>query len=59
MLNGGDIPALQRILGHAHIIMTRRYAHLSPDHMESAMRLSPMSNLGGQKGDNNEKRATA
>lgn len=59
MMNGGDILTLQRILGHANITMTMRYAHLSPDHLESAMRLSPMNSLGGQKGDNNEKRATA
>lgn len=38
--------ALQRILGHSSITMTMRYAHLSPEHLESAMRLSPLAQLG-------------
>lgn len=33
---------LQRILGHSSITMTMRYAHMSPDHLESALRLSPL-----------------
>lgn len=45
MMNGGDILTLQRILGHGNITMTMRYAHLSPDHLESAVRLSPLSAL--------------
>lgn len=46
MMAGGDILGLQRILGHSSITMTMRYAHLSPDHLESALRLSPLSQLG-------------
>ncbi|PTC33845.1 Phage integrase [Pseudomonas paraeruginosa] len=46
MMGGGDILALQRILGHSSITMTMRYAHLSPKHLESAMRLSPLAQLG-------------
>ena len=42
MMAGGDILSLQRILGHSSITMTMRYAHLSPDHLESALRLSPL-----------------
>jgi integrase len=30
MMGGGDILGLQRILGHATIAMTMRYAHMSP-----------------------------
>ena len=45
MMNGGDILTLQRILGHGNITMTMKYAHLSPDHLESAVRLSPVSRL--------------
>jgi len=45
MMNGGDILTLQCILGHGNITMTMRYAHLSPDHLESAVRLSPVSAL--------------
>jgi site-specific recombinase XerD len=40
MMGGGDILGLQRILGHASITMTMRYAHMSPDHLASALRLS-------------------
>ncbi|MBN8609630.1 MAG: site-specific integrase [Deltaproteobacteria bacterium] len=31
VLSGGDIYRLQRILGHANVQMTMRYAHLAPD----------------------------
>ncbi|MCY1456264.1 hypothetical protein D9M71_734720 [compost metagenome] len=47
-MGGGDILTLQRILGHSSINMTMRYAHLSPDHLESAMRLSPLAQLHQQ-----------
>lgn len=33
MMNGGNILALQRVLGHASLNMTMRYAHLAPDHL--------------------------
>lgn len=33
---------LHRILGHSSIAITMRYAHLSPDHLSSALRLSPL-----------------
>lgn len=46
MMAGGDILGLQRILGHSSITMTMRYAHLSPDHLESALRLSPLAQTG-------------
>jgi integrase len=46
MMGGGDILGLQRILGHSSITMTMRYAHLSPDHLESALRLSPLQQSG-------------
>lgn len=46
MMGGGDILGLQRILGHSSITMTMRYAHLSPDHLESALRLSPLAQSG-------------
>jgi site-specific recombinase XerD len=39
----GDTLSLQRILGHSSITMTMRYAHLSPDHLASALRLSPLA----------------
>ena len=46
MMAGGDILGLQRILGHSSITMTMRYAHLSPDHLESALRYSPLAQCG-------------
>lgn len=45
MMGGGDILTLQRILGHSSITMTMRYAHLSPEHLESAIRLSPLTQI--------------
>lgn len=37
VLNGGSIYDLQKILGHTSIVMTQRYAHLSMEHLQSAM----------------------
>ena len=46
MINGGNIITLQRILGHGSIMMTMRYAHLSPDHLNEAKQLNPLNKLG-------------
>jgi integrase len=43
MINGGNILALQKILGHSSLAMTMRYAHLSPDHLVEARQLNPLS----------------
>ncbi|MEY0876743.1 phage integrase [Providencia manganoxydans] len=42
MMNGGNIVALQEILGHASIQQTMIYAHLSPDYMQFAITLNPL-----------------
>ncbi|WP_424649030.1 tyrosine-type recombinase/integrase [Castellaniella sp.] len=42
MINGGNILTLQRILGHQDLKTTMRYAHLAPDHLESARMLNPL-----------------
>ena len=47
MMNGGNILVLQRILGHANIRETMRYAHFAPDHPEEAAQLNPIVNFGG------------
>ena len=39
VMNGVDIPTLQKLLGHKTISMTMRYAHLSKGHLDSAMRI--------------------
>ncbi|MCA8078991.1 phage integrase [Burkholderia cepacia] len=45
MMGGGNILALQRILGHQSLTMTMRYAHLSPDHLIEARRLNPLASI--------------
>ncbi|HDR8990106.1 TPA: tyrosine-type recombinase/integrase [Burkholderia vietnamiensis] len=45
MMNGGNILSLQRILGHASLTMTMRYAHLAPDHLEEAKRFNALQCL--------------
>jgi integrase len=43
MMNGRNILVLQRILGHANIRETMRYAHFAPDHLEAAVELNPLA----------------
>lgn len=45
MMRGGNILALQKILGHANLVMTMRYAHLSPEHLQEAVQLNPLALL--------------
>jgi integrase len=46
MMNGGNILALQKVLGHQSLTMTMRYAHLSPEHLQETRQLNPLANLG-------------
>lgn len=45
MMNGGNILALQRILGHSSILQTMVYAHFAPDYLEDAVRFNPLVNV--------------
>lgn len=36
MMNGGSLYDLQKLLGHTSIVMTQRYAHLAPHHLQKA-----------------------
>ena len=35
MMRGGNLLALSKILGHAKLSMTEKYAHLAPDHLRN------------------------
>ncbi len=43
MMAGGNILALQKILGHQSLAMTMRYAHLAPDHLKEAKEFNPLA----------------
>lgn len=43
MMQGGDIMVLQRILGHQSLVVTMRYAHFAPEHLEQAVKFNPLS----------------
>lgn len=37
MQEGATLPELQKLLGHATLAMTMRYAHLAPEHLRAAV----------------------
>jgi integrase len=38
MMTGADIYTVAQLLGHRDVRMTARYAHLSPTHLQTAVR---------------------
>ncbi|MFQ1656083.1 tyrosine-type recombinase/integrase [Aeromonas veronii] len=44
MMAGGNILALQKILGHQNIHQTMTYAHFAPDYLNDAVRFNPLEN---------------
>jgi hypothetical protein len=44
-MNGGNIVALQKILGHSSLNITMRYSHLSPDYLIQAIQLNPLAGI--------------
>ncbi|WP_424963882.1 tyrosine-type recombinase/integrase [Metapseudomonas otitidis] len=45
VMNGGNILTLRNILGHTTLVMTMRYTHLAPDHLQDAVKLGPVSDF--------------
>ncbi|EKS7125733.1 tyrosine-type recombinase/integrase [Salmonella enterica] len=43
VMNGGNIIALQRILGHSTIQQTMTYAHFAPDYLADAVKFNPVA----------------
>jgi hypothetical protein len=43
MMRGGNILTLNKILGHASLAMTMRYAHLAPEHLQEAILFNPLA----------------
>lgn len=46
MMNGGNILALQKILGHSTVNMTMKYSHLAPDYLREILEINPALTLG-------------
>lgn len=49
MIQDGNILKLQKILGHASLEMTMRYAHLAPKHLTQALTHNPLAALAAMK----------
>src|SRR5438876_836534 len=56
MMRGGNLLALSKILGHAKVSMTEKYAHLAPDHLRAEIArteraVEPVVGTKGTTGD--------
>ncbi|PPD04496.1 MAG: hypothetical protein CTY29_05320 [Methylobacter sp.] len=43
IMNGGNIVALQKLLGHSSLNITMRYAHLASSYMDDVINQNPLS----------------
>jgi len=46
IMNGGNILALQKILGHSTLNMTMKYSHLAPDYLKEVLQINPALTFG-------------
>jgi hypothetical protein len=46
-MRGGTLPALQKLLGHADLKMTLRYAHLAPEYLRDEVTKTERTNANG------------
>jgi integrase len=47
VMRGGTLPALQKLLGHADLKMTLRYAHLAPEYLRDEVTKTERTNANG------------
>jgi integrase len=47
VMRGGTLPALQKLLGHADLKMTLRYAHLAPEYLRDEVTKTERTNGNG------------
>jgi integrase len=59
MMRGGSLLALSKILGHAKVSMTEKYAHLAPDHLRAEISRTerPLEPNLGTKGSADDEHA--
>jgi len=53
-MRGAPGRAIQELAGHGELAMTQRYMHLSPNALDSAIRLLESSTVPAGRGDNVE-----
>jgi len=46
VMKGVDIRTIQELMGHSTIMMTMRYAHLSPEHLREAVNRASLTEIG-------------
>lgn len=57
VMAGVDLTTVSRLLGHASLTMTLRYAHLAPDHLQTAVNV--LDTLGTEQATKEDRTVTA